>query len=278
MKFISRDTNKRCVAILVLLLSFIIAKQPALAKAENDITTSGVLAHNEVWSGKIHITGDVVIPEGVTLVIQPGTIISFAPNSSDNDVKMPVLEKLGVNKCNLIVKGNLRIEGRKDNKIIIGELFYDVNRQTTITWGGIIFEGTNVDSIIEYSEIRYADVAVVCTGSSTPRIINSVIADNDVGIMIFDRSSPRITGNRIDSNTLWGISCYDSSFPMINHNIIKGSEVGIGCEDSSFPIIQYNRFSENSVDILIQGDSSPTTAENIFNNNTKEIETERSKK
>jgi len=63
----------------------------------------------------------------------------------------------------LIVKGNLRIEGEKDNKVVIGELFYDVNGDTTITWGGIIFEGTNVSSIIKYSEIRYTDVAVVFT-------------------------------------------------------------------------------------------------------------------
>jgi len=276
MKFINSDKNKRCVAILALLLSFVITTQPTLAKADNGITTSGVLAHNETWRGKVHITGDVVIPEGITLVIQPGTIITFTPNRSDNDVKIPVLEKLGINKCNLIVKGNLRIEGEKDNKVVIGELSYDVNRDTAITWGGIIFEGTNVSSIIKYSEIRYADVAVVCAGSSTPRIINSVIASNDVGIMTFDFSSPRIDSNKIHGNTLWGISSYDSLFPMISHNTIKGSEVGIGCEDSSFPIIQYNRFSDNSIGILIQDDSDPVRVENIFSNNTKGIEIERS--
>ena len=272
MKFINSDKNKRCVAILALLLSFVITTQPTLAKAENDITTSGVLAHDEVWSGKIHITGDVVIPEGITLVIQPGTIITFTPSSSDNDVEIPALNKLGVNRCNLIVKGNLRIEGERDSKVIIGELVYDVNRQTTISWGGIMFQGTNVNSIIKYSEIKYADVAVACTGSSTPKIINSVIANNDVGVMTFDFSSPRIDSNKIHGNTLLGISSYDSSFPMISHNIIKGSEVGIGCEDSSFPIIEYNRFSDNSVGILIQDRSNPTTVENIFSNNTKEIE------
>jgi len=275
MKFIMVNRNKRCIGILALLLSFVVFIQPALAKDENNVTTSGVLAHNETWSGKIHVTGDVVIPEGITLVIQPGTTITFTPNSSDNDVKLPVLQKLGINKCNLIVKGNLRIEGKKDNKVVIGEFSYDVNRDTAITWGGIIFEGTNVSSIIKYSEIRYADVAVVFTGSSTPRIINSVIANNEVGIMTFDLSSARITGNRIDGNTFWGISCYDSSFPMISHNIIKGNEVGIGCEGSSFPIIQYNRFSNNSVGILIQDRCNPAMSGNVFNNNTKRIDISR---
>jgi len=275
MKFIKGDRNKRCIGILVLLLSLVISIKPVLAKAENNVTTSGVLVHDETWSGKVDITGDVVIPEGITLVIQPGTTITFTPNSSDNDVKIPVLEKLGINKCNLIVKGNLRIEGKKNNKVVIGEFFYDVNRQTAITWAGIIFEGINVSSIIKYSEIRYADVAVVFTGSSTPRIISSVIANNGVGIMTFDLSSARITGNRIDNNILWGISCYDSSFPMISHNIIKGSEVGMGCEGSSFPIIQCNRFSNNSVGILIQDRCNPAMSGNVFNNNTKRIDISR---
>jgi len=53
---------------------------------EGSITTSGVLFQDEVWSGEVHITGDVVIPEGRTLTVRAGTTITFTPNSSDNDV------------------------------------------------------------------------------------------------------------------------------------------------------------------------------------------------
>lgn len=260
--------------MLLLLLIFVIGIQPVLAGGEDNITTSGVLTHNEMWSGRVHVTGDIVIPEGITLVIQPGTVITFAPNRSDNDVRTPVLGELWANKCNLVVKGNLRIEGEKNSRVVMGELVYDVNRQTSISWGGIIFEGTNVSSIIKYSDIRYADVALVFTGSSIARIINSTISDNDVGTMSFDLSAPRINGNKIHNNTLWGISCYDHSFPMISQNSIEGSDVGIGCEDSSFPIIQYNRFSDNSVGILIQGGSNPARVGNIFSSNTEAIEIE----
>ena len=278
MKLIKRNRVKRCVGILLLLLVLVIPIQAVLAKGESSITTSGVLTHNETWSGRVHITGDVVVPEGIILVVQPGTVITFAPNSSDNDVKLPVLDELWANKCNLVVKGNLRVEGEKDNRVIMGELVYDVNRQTTISWGGIIFEGTNVHSIIKNTEIRYADVAVVFTGSSISRTTNSTIADNDVGIMTFDFSLPRIDSNEIHGNTLWGVSCYDYSFPMISHNTIKGSEVGIGCEDSSSAIIQYNSFSDNSVDILVQDRSDPAMLGNIFSNNTEAIEIETSRR
>lgn len=267
MEFIRGNRNKSCIGTLLFLLSFLFCLQALSAKVEASITTSGVLFQDEVWSGQVHITGDVLIPEGVTLVIRPGTIISFTPDSSDNDIEVPVLGELWINRCNLIVKGNLRMEGEKDNRIVMGKLRDGSDRETAMIWGGIIFEGTNANSIIEYSEITHADVAVLCVGSSMPKIVNSVISNSDVGIMAFDLSSPRVTSNRIHNSTLWSISCYDYSFPMISYNIIESSEVGIGCEDFSSPIIQYNTFSNNSVDILIQGDSNPTEMGNIFKNN-----------
>lgn len=267
MKFIRGNRNKIRIGTLLFLLSFLFFLQALSAKVEGSITTSGVLFQDEVWSGEVHVTGDVVIPEGITLTVSAGTTVTFIPNGSDNDVKIPVLDILGIDKCNLIVKGNLRIEGKKGNEVVIGGFLRDLDKQTAITWGGIIFEGTNMDSIIEYSEITHADVAVLCAGSSMPRIVNSVISNSDVGIMTFDISSPRVTSNRIHNSTLWSISCYDYSFPMISHNIIESSEVGIGCEDFSLPVIQYNTFSNNSVDILIQENSNPTEVGNIFKNN-----------
>ena len=274
MKFTKENRSKVRIGLLLLVWSFTFSSQAISAKDWDSITTSGTLTHDETWGGRVHITGDVVVPEGITLVVQPGTVITFTPNRSDNNVGTPVLDELWANKCNLVVKGNLRIEGEKDSRVVMGELVYDVNRQTSISWGGIIFEGTNVSSIIKYSDIRYADVALVFTGSSIARIINSTISDNDVGTMSFDLSAPRINGNKIHNNTLWGISCYDHSFPMISQNSIEGSDVGIGCEDSSFPIIQYNRFSDNSVGILIQGGSNPARVGNIFSSNTEAIEIE----
>jgi len=253
--------------VTILLVSFFLLSQVASSQTDGAITTSGTLSHDEVWSGEVHVTGDVVIPEGITLTVRAGTTITFTPNSSDNDVETAVLNELWLHKSNLIVRGDLIIQGKENNRVVIGGLDLDANRSIPAWWGGIIFEGLNVASLIEYTEIRYADVALVFTGSSLPWIVNSAIANNGVGIMTFDLSSPRIIGNVIERNKLWSISCYDYSFPMISYNIIESSEVGIGCEDFSSPIIQYNTFSNNSVDILIQDDSNPTKLGNIFKNN-----------
>ena len=262
MKFLKCYKGKKGIVAVFLLLSLAILTQSVLA-----ITTSGILTQNEIWTGEIIVTGDVVIPEGITLTVLPGTLITFSDDGSDNDVETVVLNELWLGKSNLIVRGDLIIQGKENSRVVIGGLTPEANRPTPVWWGGIIFEGLNVGSLIEYAEIRYADVALVFTGSSLPWIVNSIIANNDVGIMTFDLSSPRIIGNAIERNKLWGISCYDFSFPMISENIIESSEVGIGCEDFSLPGIQYNTFSNNSVNILIQDDSNPTQVGNIFKNN-----------
>ena len=262
MKFLRCYKGKKGIVAVFLLLSLVILTQSVLA-----ITTSGTLTQDEIWTGKVLITGDVVIPEGVTLTILPGTLITFSGDGSDNDVETAVLNELWLGKSNLIVRGDLIIQGKENSRVVIGGFSLDANRPTPVWWGGIIFEGLNVASLIEYTEIRYADVALVFTGHSLPWIVNSAIADNDVGIMTFDLSSPRIIGNVIERNKLWGISCYDFSFSTISKNIIESSEVGIGCEDFSLPGIQYNTFSNNSVNILIQDDSNPTEVGNIFKNN-----------
>ena len=241
------------IGIIVLFLGLVIFIQPVLA-----ITTSGTLSQDEMWTGEILITGDVVIPEGITLTVLPGTFITFSGDGSDNDVETAVLNDLWLGKSNLIVRGDLIIKGEEDSKVVIGGLTLDVNRPAPAWWGGIIFEGLNVGSLIEYAEIKYADVTLVFTGSSMPRITNSIIADNDVGIMTFDFSSPRIIGNVIEGNKLWGISCLDSSFPLIGNNTIRQGEVGIGCQDYSSPVIQGNELADNLVDILTQDNSKPT--------------------
>lgn len=256
---------KNCMKItVVVLLSLWMTTQVVSGETT---TTSGILIQDEIWSGNVYVTGDVVIPKGITLIMLAGTVVNFASNHSDYDTRLSLLAGLGEGKCNLVVQGNLRIEGEENKVVTVGELIYDLKRQSKMSWGGIIFEGINALSIVRHAKIRYADVAIVCLNSSSPRIVNNTITENDVGIMTFDLSSPRVTSNRIHNSTLWSISCYDYSFPMISHNIIESSEVGIGCEDFSLPIIRYNTFSNNSVDILIQGDSNPTEVGNIFRNN-----------
>jgi len=182
--------NRGKIAVKSLLLLFFIFSQVSIASA---LTTSGVLTDNEIWSGKVYITGDVVIPEGITLTIKANTVINFTPDKSDYDVKIPVVSGLGAGKCNFVIEGNLIVRGNKNKRVAFSS-------EDTLSWGGIVFKGTNTDSIVKYARIMNADIGILCVDFSFVKLIGNEIVKNDVGVMIFDFSSAKMRSNKIQTN------------------------------------------------------------------------------
>lgn len=225
--------------VKILLLLFFIFSQVSIARA---LTTSGVLTDNEIWSGKVYITGDVIVPKNVTLTIKANTVINFTPYKSDYDAKIPVVSGLGADKCNLIIEGNLIVQGDKNKKVVIGN-------ENALSWGGIVFKGANIDSIVEYAVIMNADIGVLCIGFSFVKLIGNEIVKNDVGVMTFGFSSAKMMSNKIQNNNLCGITSGGYSRPTITENIISGNGIGILLEDSSNPFISDNKLRENLKDI-----------------------------
>ena len=64
-------------------------------------TTHGRIQWDETWRGEIHITGDIIVEEGFTLTIEPGTKVLIAANSDVENLNTdPVLMKQGINNTN----------------------------------------------------------------------------------------------------------------------------------------------------------------------------------
>ncbi|MBD3869453.1 MAG: right-handed parallel beta-helix repeat-containing protein, partial [Acidobacteria bacterium] len=68
------------------------------------ITTSGVLTTDETWSGVIVLTGDVIVPNGLTLTIEEGTIVKATPQSDDQ------FGGLDASKIELIIEGTFNLQ------------------------------------------------------------------------------------------------------------------------------------------------------------------------
>jgi len=68
-------------------------------------TVSGTVYPGMVWEGTIRITGDVTVPEGVTLTISPGATVVFSAGSDDQH------SGLYPDKCELAVYGTLNADG-----------------------------------------------------------------------------------------------------------------------------------------------------------------------
>lgn len=193
----------------------------------NPLEKTGELTKSEVWAGKILITGDVIVPEGMTLTIQPNSIVGFDPAS-------------GVHQ--LIVHGTLFAEGELDRFITFGSLGTEDNPPTAGDWFGILLEETCVNSRLTYCRIRHADTGVVCRSDSV-QVENSMLTDNELAILC-DDVAPLISQNEINKNGS-AIKCINDAAPEITGNTIQANEYGIICDDNSRAAINNNELSSN---------------------------------
>ena len=91
-------------------------------------TTSGALTSDETWTGEVAITGDITVPEGVTLTLEPGAVIRFPALADDtgggNDTS----------RSELIVNGALIAEGTESSRIVFTS---NAAAPAGNDWGGI---------------------------------------------------------------------------------------------------------------------------------------------
>src|SRR5512143_3524276 len=111
------------------------------------------IVEDTVWSGRIRITGDVYVKEGVTLTILPGTVIRFdtiEPKLEENGGRnMLGLDSPYFPGAEIIVRGRIIAMGKSDNPIVFTSS--DKAAQPG-SWGAINLLGSS-GSIIEYCRV-----------------------------------------------------------------------------------------------------------------------------
>ncbi len=166
--------------------------------------SGSVIISNTVWEGEVLISEDILVPEGITLSIKPGTIIRVTPSEStktDPEYMSPLTE--------ITVRGILKAEGNEDTPIV----FISTKGDESSNWAGLIIDGGTAhlsscriqnaetgiyiingtlnmkDSVIK--ENRYG---LVAQGEGTKvGIKNTLIRENDYGIFSF-------RGAKVDSS------------------------------------------------------------------------------
>jgi parallel beta-helix repeat protein len=170
------------------------------------------ISSDTVWSGDVSVTEDLLIPEGVTLIISPGTVVRVSSSEStktDPEYMSPLAE--------ITVRGTLRAGGKGGSPVT----FRIAEESEAGDWSGILVDGGSVvldscriqdaesgvylvkgsvhmkDSVV--TENRYGIVAH--RDDTDLRIESTKISENDYGIFLFDgavfsRKDSKITGNR----------------------------------------------------------------------------------
>lgn len=196
------------------------------------ITKSGTLTHDEIWSGVIHITGDVIVPKGKTLLtIEPGTMVMFAHNREHED-ELTLQNYFEWPKPALYVQGKLLAEGTPEKMIIFTS---DALKPRGADYRGIIIDSDpsakNEQSAIRFCIIEYGHKNILLRHAS-PLIENNILRSADhlfkkaEGVSEFEGGS--------------GITYWGGLSPIIRGNIIYGNTHNLEIRGIGNPAIENN--------------------------------------
>lgn len=190
----------------------------------------GELTGDERWQGNIHVNCYVTVPSGITLTIEPGTIVKF---HHDRDYKTFGRAGLSVNGGNLIAIGN------KEKMIWFTS---DAKDPINGDWMHINIDHSK-NSRLDHVIVEFAELGVSQFDSSVP-ITNSIIRWINSEGLYGERSTPIIQNNTLYSNGYHEIALEQyNKDALISNNYFKNGHHGVHFEKSTGAV--KNNFFEN---------------------------------
>lgn len=240
------------------------------------VIKSGVLEHDETWSGEILVTGGVIVPPGVTLTIEPGTVVMFKHYRYGYTEPK---ERLGME-----ISGKLMAVGTPENRIWFTS---DAIDPCNGDWHMVKFINAENGSRIEYAIVEFGQQGINMWNSS-PTISHTIVRwHNWEGIYLESYSKPLIEYCMVYQNGYNGIAMeqfndavlrynmfsksgtngihIDASRATIEHNVVSGNVAnGISADDYSTVTVTYSTVENNGGAGVVLS-SGPPTATLLFN-------------
>ncbi len=164
-------------------------------------TSAGALYLDETWSGKMAVTGEVIVPANRTLTITAGTQVTVSPGAG------------------LTVQGKLIIAGESGREVL-----FQAATGETGSWKGIILKRGAQASSIAYATIRHAIRGVAAIES--PLTMQYTTLDrNEIGLHAFG-SAPVIDHSFITNSTYYGIKEDAGANPVVTDCVFGGNGAG----------------------------------------------------
>jgi len=238
------------------------------SRAELKVIGKTEITTDTVWQGNILITGDVRVAKGATLLILPGTKISFQRIKSFGDRKLSLDKANHFPRAELIIRGRLIAQGLPAKPIV----FTSAEKKPAVAdWGAINFIGSRYN-VMEYCDISYGHTSVHCHSAQVV-ISHCNFHDNGVAIGLKNvktidlKCVVSILYNNIHNNgggvLIGGLAC-----PVVSHNDIRDNKFfGIFTKKSGPCCIRFNNIVGNGKGIILYAVSKLFLRDNNIANN-----------
>jgi len=256
---------------------------------------SGHIKVTTHWKDTVYLISDVVVLDTVTLNIDTGTVIKVLSKNYEDWGVDPV-------KCEIIVKGKLRINGTVDHPVCFAPInpdsgWYGIRVLNTdsasarvkyaninYAYAGITYENAKNDTVRDCHFYNNQMYGIKCSNTNLKILGNTIEKDPTsnylgYGIAIIGlNKSPVIKENKI-RNYKYGIDkSYSGGTPTITENLIENGEIGINftnagtntikkiCADGKFTTAYIKNYGGtlNIDSCYLEGDASNKTPKGLW--------------
>jgi hypothetical protein len=210
-----------------------------------------VLTADTIWQGNVEIDGIIRVPEGIRLIVLPGTVIEFKKRDTNGD---------GIGENGLLIQGLLIAKGTLENPI----LFRSAEKNARMgDWDAInIMSSNGPQNLIEYCQIEDAYRALHFHFSNVA-VNNSVLRNNYRG-MQFQEAVAEIRGNTVYGNKS-GVRARDSEI-VFDNNVLHSNYRGIDLLRDNL-IAKENRVVNNLMEGIKMREGTAVIEENVIDGN-----------
>jgi len=227
--------------------------------SSQEIVSSGIsikhgkLISDESWNGEILVTDSIIVPEGVTLTIEPGTVVAFKHYRGYKEPwKKPCIEIQG---------GTIKALGSPTAQIWFTS---DAHPPINGDWKGIMIFNSHA-SEFQYVIVEFGEIGITQFDSQV-MVANSIIRWCNTEGLYAERSTPIFQYNLLYGNGYHEIALEQYNDVHILYNIFRDGHVGIHFE-KTVGYLEGNYFLNYPCAAVTAGmESEITVVKNRFEN------------
>ncbi|HLO26246.1 MAG TPA: NosD domain-containing protein [Geobacteraceae bacterium] len=233
------------------------------------------LAKDASWDGEVLVTGDVHVPEGVTLTIAPGTTVRFRKIGAESNRNMFGIDSPYYPQAEIIVTGRLIARGTAEKPILFTSA---ETKPQPADWAALNFLGSH-GNVVENCRLEYAYNGVHAHGAQV-LIKDDTFVKNAVAISVKKEEEAKgtpgfgipaditVTGNLIEDNK-GGINVRSSRAVITRNTIRNNTFFGIWIKEQCRGEISSNDITANQKGIFFyKAEGMTITANNIYSNHS----------